>query len=141
MKRLPLGLKIYSAFAVLGSVALIILDEMWRDALRAPGDIAQYGWRAFESAPLSGQYLLILPLLLASGIGVLLLKKWAYLIALALIGHGLLWDLLWFTPWYYHTDTLRPMPSWDLVLKGLILWYFLRPGVKAQFVKAATSNK
>ena len=72
-----------------------------------------------------------------TGVGLLRLQKWAHSLLLA---QTLFFSLsnLWFLFWLRRGDVTHVT---NLVWSGLILWYFLRPTVKAQFVKTATSNK
>ena len=79
---------------------------------------------------------------LANGIGVLRLKHWAYW--MTLIGNGA-WLLFGVAGSVRGTQRGDTNAWWalanSLVWCGVIFWYFLRPGVKAQFVRAATSDK
>lgn len=144
--RRPLGLKAYGVFAILvGAIGV------WGNLLSLADLIGQFNYGSLEELiaqinyrwevvwekytrqnPFILNQLLSYPLLLASGFGVLLLRRWAYVIAWVLGWSGLLLD----PGWYIHSDagTLWQALKLGPGLNGWIIWYFLRPSVKAQFV-------
>ena len=69
---------------------------------------------------------------LVGGIGILWLKLWAHRLVLITAGISLLWAIIssvvWSSPWY---GLIIPG-----VWNGLVLWYFLRPSMRAPFAPA-----
>ena len=90
-----------------------------------------------------------------AGIGVLRLQSWGRVLALVLTAVALLllipahplwnvvWDILGGGGKYDMATMMTALGMWffPLLFGVWTIWYFLRPGVKAQFVKAATSDK
>ena len=71
---------------------------------------------------------------IVGGIGLLILRTWAYWLTLVAAGLSIAWSLR------AVGETSLGSLLYVLGFHGAVLWYFLRPGVKAQFVRAATSD-
>ena len=72
---------------------------------------------------------------LATGVGLLMLQSWAYWLVPIIAGVS----LIWMAANELFVGKLMIGPSWVYLIlslgwNGLIVWYFLRPSVKAQFV-------
>ncbi len=133
-----LGIKIFGVlFGVLGGIFLMVA---------AIGvTIKRDEWEWFPD-------LAILPLamglvLMAQGIGLLLLRGWAR--KLALIGASIVLLIcvasVVMDPGFFQSRRATFEPMFGFVSMSILsawtLWYFLRPSVKAQFVRTATSDK
>ncbi len=75
---------------------------------------------------------------LAAGIGLLGLMGWAYSLTFLMIGFSIFWAIFSFI--FLKTIAGGFMLA-SLGWHTFMIWYFLRPGVKAQFVKTASSNQ
>jgi hypothetical protein len=75
-----------------------------------------------------------------AGIGLLLLQRWARALTLALAVISTVWTLVN----VFRAGPLPPGQEWMIVLglvptiawNGLVIWYFLRPNITAQFAPA-----
>ena len=98
---------------------------------------------AFAASPWFGPYVAFATvaslILFASGFGLLMLRSWAWWLTLAVSGISLLSSVAGLIIW--KGVDLQPLRvcfvlSWN----GLTIWYFLRPAVKAQFVKGTPTH-
>ena len=96
-------------------------------ALIAPTGDAERAQRELQLA------LLFFLLGLVSAVGLLRLREWARLLTLLLAAVLLAWDVAW-----NESSVMRMPNSVNIFLMCwtiYVLWYFLRPSVKAQFQK------
>ena len=107
---------------------------------------------AFAASPWFGPYIAFAAVaslvLLTSGFGLLMLRSWAWWLTLTASGISLLSQTV--SPIIWKGAELQPLRlCFTLSWSGFIIWYFLRPSVKAQFRKGSdkrqvtsnTSNK
>ena len=117
MKRLPLGLKIIGTFFIVFGVVLL--------------------WRALS--PTSIRYRMVTVGLVMSGphiiagLGLFAMKRWARWTAIGLGASTLLLEVF---AWQAVPGVFPPVEQgFVFLLWGIVvLWYFMRPSVKAQFV-------
>ena len=83
---------------------------------------------------------------LVTGVGLLMLRVWARRSALLGAGFVLLVQAISVIqdPGFFRSELAEPV-HWfvfagGMVWSGLALWYFLRPGVKAQFISKTTNR-
>lgn len=147
MKKRPLGVKVFGILLVFWGVDMLlssvgVVPRLLRVFSAGHPDAARVAWSLFQ------RFLIVPPMVaviwLVVGIGVLMLKRWARL--LAPIAPGIL--PVWLLAEYVASvqSPLGPgavIVLWvgccltgfvSLVWGGVSLWYFLRPSVKAQFV-------
>lgn len=75
------------------------------------------------------------------GIGLFMVQRWARWLALILASVSVVWVIAQFLKEPAPTQGHFVYCGIGLASGLLAIWYFLRPGVKAQFSKAATSDK
>ena len=142
MKKRPLGVKIFGVYFIILSLFDLVAWVTFGSKILL--SIAKDGTYAFMAGPMLFATLvgaLSGALGLICGIGVLRLKNWARLLSVILM------SVILFAITALGILVGRPL-GWRsahlwlaLGLQGMMILYFLRPGVKAQFVKAATSHK
>ena len=126
MKRSSVGVAVLSIFLALSNLfSMLLFTSMF-----------SVNWPrvAFEGRI---AYVVIMALNLAgvtAGVGLARCFRWAYILTLWLVG---LWLSCFIFIWAkFHHPLVK-----GLIMLLFIFWYCLRPGVKAQFVRAATSDK
>lgn len=131
MKQRPIGVIVYAVLFLIGAATPLYLSimaglQMLQGQLSAPEDLA-FGVTYLVMGGVFGLYLI------CTGIGLLLLKRWSRWLALlsALISSAFIIYV-----GVTSSDTLNTIRNLLVILgwNGVMIWYFLRPSVKAQFV-------
>jgi len=131
VKQRPIGVIVYAVLFLIGAATPLYLSimaglQMLQGQLSAPEDLA-FGVTYLVMGGVFGLYLI------CTGIGLLLLKRWSRWLALlsALISSAFIIYV-----GVTSSDTLNTIRNLLVILgwNGVMIWYFLRPSVKAQFV-------
>ena len=143
MRQRPLGVKIFGVVFLLYGFAIIQIFYLLA-AMRA-------GWKAPISETvlrllMNGEIVLGLAYVVA-GVSLLMLKSWARKLVLILTLMSLVYRVV-FEICTGGRGLLDPSTPSETVTRlvaalgwsGLLLWYFLRPSVKAQFTQATSSK-
>ncbi|MBI3324053.1 MAG: hypothetical protein HYZ92_02120 [Candidatus Omnitrophica bacterium] len=135
MKKRPLGLTVFGVIFLFVNALALSADAYLIIANPKPVDFRIIGSRPATMNTVN----VILHLLgLATGLGVLKLRRWAYRTGVFLTAFYLLWGVIERWGVELTTAELVGMNS-RYAVAMLSLWYFLRPAVKAQFQRDSSA--
>ena len=136
MKKRPLGLTIFGALFIIGGL-LGLLSPAMAKSLSESAALTSHQQLQVKASMTSWWLAMSLAMggaSLAAGIGLLMLRRWAWWFTLLLAGVSTLQGI----------GGILAQPAWSLVdalvllftfaSNGVVIWYLLRPLIKAQFV-------
>lgn len=126
MNGRPLGITIIAIILTVGAVFQIIAGT---EALK----ITSFGLTSVTDANISGWGSIISGVLtLIAAAGLFTLAGWAWLLAVVVLGIRIVVDIIAIVT-HGASSTLGIAGITNLVISGVILWYFMRPNIKAAF--------
>jgi hypothetical protein len=136
---------LFIVFNIVGLISLLVAPAMLQAVVDAGGATPELQAQAdatreqLESGMGAAVTLGIMGF--GAGVGLLLLQRWARALTLSLAGISILWTIINM----FRAGPLPPGQEWVVILgllptfawNGVVIWYFLRPNVKAQFAAIA----
>jgi hypothetical protein len=136
-----------AAFAALGGIGMIVGGGFVATLMKQQGEAGSAGLAGIMAglgAALGIFFLILAALDVAIAIGLLNLKEWARIVTIVLTGIGAALGLLGLLGGFIHFVLFASLfKLCVLAIQGLIIWYLLKPEVKAAFqapqVRAASA--
>ena len=124
MQQRPLGVTIIAIFLILGGIIGILGGLVGLGLFGSPAGAAPAFWSVY-----SGSLLLVSIIELIVGIGLWMLKGWAWTIAVVVVILRIILDVISL----FFGFSISPVIA--LVIHAIVLWYLFRPEVKKAFGK------